>query len=425
MKKYKVFIGTREIAGYLGGLKIGFEENGVECAFLNLGGNKFNYSSGKNPKWVSAFNYIGNNIGSKFSGNFVARFIWLVLFQNIFSLFAFFIALFKYDVFIFGSNSTFFYFLELPILKLFRKKIIYVFLGTDSRPIYLNGYVYKGDSNLMLMMLLTKIQKRVIKIIEKYATTIINHPPQAYFHERQFISFLMLGIPQERDPSLGKNNSIVLNKTVRIIHIPSKAGPKGSIQFNEIINNLKKKYNIEYIEISGISHDKVIDIIRDADFALDELYSDTPMAGFATECAFEGVPAVIGSYYAETIHHNYLKDQLPPSLFVLPQDVEKAIEKLIIDTEFRNELGKKAYNFVSTNWTSKIVAEKYMKIIKNDFPKEWLFDPYNITYLYGCGLSEEQVKNNVNLFVKRGGIKSLCLKDKPELEEKYLNLIKE
>jgi glycosyltransferase involved in cell wall biosynthesis len=420
-KKYKVFIGLREIAGYFSSLKKGFDESGVECAFLNLGGNKFNYASGKNPKWVSVFNYIGTNIGSKFSKNFILRFLWLVLFQNLFSFIAFFIAFFKYDVFIFGSNSTFFFFLELPILKLFKKKIIYVFLGTDSRPIYLNGYVYSGGANLFLMMLLTKIQKKVITIIEKYATVIINHPPQAYFHEKLFISSLMVGIPQE---PLDKGKSAGINKTIRIIHIPSKAGPKGSIQFCEMINRLKEKYNIDYVEISGIPHNEVLNIIRGADFALDELYSDTPMAVFATECAFQGVPVIVGSYYAQTIQDDYIKAQLPPSMFVLPENVEKAIERLIIDTAYREELGRQAYNFVSINWSAKVVAEKYMQLIRGDFPKQWLYDPQNITYLYGCGLSQEQVKKNINSFVEKGSIKSLCLKDKPNLEDKYLKMVK-
>ncbi len=149
----RFFIGLREIAGCFNNLKRGFDENGVECAFLNLGGDLHNFSSSKNPRWVKVLNYIGSKIGSKFTKNFLLRFIWLAVFQNIFSLFAFFIALFKYDVFIMGSNSTFFFFLELPILKLCKKKVIYVFLGTDSRPLYLNGYVYTGGKNLGTIML--------------------------------------------------------------------------------------------------------------------------------------------------------------------------------------------------------------------------------------------------------------------------------
>jgi len=425
-KKIKIFIGLREISGYFSNLKVGFEEIGIYAVFLNLGGNKFNYSEGKNPKWISVFNFIGRKIGSNFSRNFVLRFIWLTVFQSIFSLVAFFITLFTYDVFILGSNSTFFYFLELPILRLCRKKIIYVFLGSDSRPLYLNGYVYNGNPNPQFLIMLTWIQKRVIKIIEKYATVIVNHPPQAYFHEKSFASVLLIGLPyQEKSKSVDFKNVACRDNIMKIIHIPSKAGPKGSNNFRQIIHSLKEKYSIEYIEISGIPHNEVIKIISTADIALDEFYSDTPMSVFATECAFQGVPVVVGSYYVDSIQNDYKKCNLPPSMFVAPENIEKAIEKLIIDEDYRKQLGKAAYNFVTKNWLAKTVATKYLKLILDDFPNEWLYDPYNISYLYGCGLSREQVKKNVGKFVESKGINSLCLKDKPHLEREFLNMIKE
>lgn len=422
MAKDKVFIGLREVAGYFSNLKAGFDEIGIKATFLNLGGSRFNYSIEKNPKWVSVLNYIGIKVGSKFDKNFILRFIWLTIFQNIFSVIAFFIALFSYNVFIMSANSTFFYFIELPILKLFKKKIIYVFLGTDSRPFYLNGYVYDGSKKPNLLILLSKIQKKVIKRIEKYADVIVNHPPQAYYHEKPFVSSLYIGIPYkekkekpEKDPKNSNN--------IKIIHIPSKSGPKGSIKFREIINKLKKKYAIDYFEISGIPNDEVINIISGANIAIDEFYSDTPMAVFATECAFQAVPVVVGSYYATSIYNDYPKTIIPPSMFVMPEDIEKAIEKLIVDKEYRVEFGKKAFDFVTENWSAKIVAEKYMKLINNDFPDEWLFDPNKIEYVYGCGLSKKQLISNIKSFCAKKGVKSLCLKDKPHLEKKFLEMI--
>lgn len=423
--KIKVFIGLREVAGYFSNLKAGFEEIGIYAVFLNLGGNRFNYSEGKNPRWILVLNYIGRKIGSNFSNNFVLRFIWLTVFQNIFSLVALFIALFKYDVFIMGSNSTFFYFLELPFLKLLKKKIIYVFLGSDSRPLYLNGYAYNGRTNPNFLILLTKIQKQVVKIIEKYADIVINHPPQAHFHEKPFVSFLKIGIPyKEENKSVELKNLRIHPKTIKIVHIPSKSGPKGSEKFKDIIIKLKEIYLIEYIEISGIPNSKVIDIISNADIAFDEFYSDTPMSVFGTECAFQGVPVVVGSYYAAYINQDYKKLMQPPSMFVLPEDLEQAIIKLIIDIEYREQLGKDAFDFVSHNWLAKIVAKKYLKLISGDFPKKWLYDPYSLSYIYGCGLSKDQVTKNISTFVDKRGIKALCLMDKPHLEREFLDIIR-
>ena len=425
-KKIKVFIGLREIAGYFGYLKGGFEEIGIDAAFLNLGGNGFNYPGGKNPNWIEVLNFIGREVGARFSRTFLLRFIWLTIFQNIFSLIAFFVAIFNYNIFIFGANSTFLYFLELPILKLLNKKIIYVFLGSDSRPLYLNGAVFNGNQNPKLLIRLTWIQKNIIKIIEKYATIIINHPPQAIFHEKPFISSILIGLPfRKEDSSVEIRNKRTGYKGLKIIHAPSKKGSKGSDKFKEIITRLKEKYDLHYIEVSGIPNSEVLDIISDADIALDQLYSDTPMAVFALECAFHKVPVVVGSNYANSIRKDYKNYELPPSMFVLPENIEKAIEKLIVDEDYRVQLGKDAYDFVSHNCSPSIVAEKYLKLIRGKFPEEWLYDPYNISYIFGCGLSKEQVKENVKLFIKYGGTKSLFLKDKPHLEKKLLRMIEE
>ena len=158
-----------------------------------------------------------------------------------------------------------------------------------------------------------------------------------------------------------------------------------------------EKYPIDYVEISGISNEEVHKIITEADFALDEYYSDTPLSGFATECAFQYKPVVVGSYYAASIHEDYPKNILPPSMFVAPENIEDTIEKLIVDTGFRNQSAKEIYDFVVQNWTATLVARKYLKLIDNTFPKEWLYDPGKITYLFGCGLSGEEVKSGVSL----------------------------
>ncbi len=244
---------------------------------------------------------------------------------------------------------------------------------------------------------MTKIQKRVIKRIEKYSTTIINHAPQAYFHKKSYISFLHIGIPCSNVQSSKVIDLKEESETVRIIHIPSKAGPKGSHQILEIINRLRKNYSIDYLMITGIANEEVLKIISTADIAIDEYYSDMPMAVFATECAFQKVPVVVGGYYAEVIHGDYLYEELPPSMFVLPENMESAVEKLIVDKDFRVQLGKRAFDFVTENWSASVIADKYIRLIKGEIPQEWILNPYDLTYLYGCGLSKEQVKENRTL----------------------------
>lgn len=420
----KVFIGLREIAGYFGNLKKGFDEIGVDSAFLNLGGNHFDYETGDNPKWVNVFNRIGQSLGARFSKNFLLRFIWLSTLQNILGFFAFFFAIFKYDVFILGGNSTFFFFLDYLILKLFRKKIICVYLGSDARPIYVNGFSYQNPKFGRINRFLVWLQKTIIRFSERKADFIINHPTAALFNEKDFISWLHIGIPSPTQ-ELQKKEKRSVSAPVRIIHAPSKKGPKGTAYFEAIIKRLKLKYEIEYIEISGMPHSEVIKTISSADIALDQFFSDTPMAVFSTECSFQKVPVVVGSYYSSSINKDFDEETIPPTIFVHPDDVERKLEEIIVNEDLRRSLGEKAYNYVTNNWRCKMVAEKYMKLISGDFPSTWIFQVSQLQYIHGAGLSEDELKTKVKTFLKSGTSKALQLDDKPKLKRAYLDLINE
>ena len=108
----------------------------------------------------------------------------------------------------------------------------------------------------------------------------------------------------------------------------------------------KKGYPIDFVIIQGKTHSEVIYEIEHCDFIVDQAYSDTPLAGFATEAAWFGKPAVVGGYGINFLKNYIPKDMWPPSKICQPQDIEQAIESLIINIEARCSLGKKAYDFV-------------------------------------------------------------------------------
>jgi len=49
-----------------------------------------------------------------------------------------------------------------------------------------------------------------------------------------------------------------------------------------------------------------------------------------------------------------------------------------------------------------------------------LYDPKDIRYLHGWGLSEERAKYLVRAVIETGGKEALLLSDKPELEQLFL-----
>lgn len=422
----RIFIGLRELSGYYHHLKKGFDAMGIESVFVNLSGHPYQYGTDDNPAWINKLNNLAQRAGSGFFKNWALRVLWTVFLQNIISAFLFFWALFRFDAFIFASNSTFFFFLDLPILKLFNKKIIYVFHGSEARPVYLNGYVINDDrpGQIITAIILARMQKIMISIIDRFADYCINIPPQAYFHARPFISWLMIGVPQSaRDESVPADEAgDGTASAVRILHAPSKPGPKGTPVIRSIIEKLQGKgHKIEFVEITGRPNAEVQAELRRCDFIIDEIYSDTPMAVFATEAAFAGRPAVVGGYYSSRIGDDVPPESIPPSLFCHPDDLERSVEKMVADVKFRKELGRKAYHFVMSHWSAEKVACRFIALLKGDAPKEWLYDPCSISYLHGCGLHEDKARRIIGRLIETGGVGALCLSDKPGLQNMFVD----
>ena len=63
-----------------------------------------------------------------------------------------------------------------------------------------------------------------------------------------------------------------------------------------------------------------------ADLVVDQLYSDVPCAGLATEAAALGRPAVVGGYAGEELARWYPADRRPPTEYTHPDGLEAAIE---------------------------------------------------------------------------------------------------
>lgn len=144
------------------------------------------------------------------------------------------------------------------------------------------------------------------------------------------------------------------------------------------------------------------------------------MGTLGLEAAFYGKPSVVGGYGKDEFEKFVPLEWRPPVHFCAPESILEAIERLIIDVKYRQDLGDRAKEFVEKNCNPRVVAERYMRLITEGSPKEWLFNPSDIRYFHGYGQHEDQVKEMIRRVVKSGGNKALCLEDKPELEKAML-----
>ncbi|MFV0510577.1 MAG: glycosyltransferase, partial [Shewanella algae] len=202
------------------------------------------------------------------------------------------------------------------------------------------------------------------------------------------------------------------------------AAVKGTSLIETAIESLVDKgYAIDFIALSGVPNSVVMEELQKCDFVVDQVFSDTPMAIFAAEAGVLGKPAVVGGYFSEVIADYLARDDIPPVLFVDPDDLESAIERLIVDREYRLKLGESARDFLSTRWSQNVVAERYLSVIRGGVPAEWIVEPGSIAYIYGGGTSKSNLRRVLVSYANAFGVKAFGFQEKPRLEAAIMDFI--
>lgn len=415
-KRKRLFVGSCEIAGYYTNLVSGLRAQGYDVTFMGGNNHVFQYGH-ENHKGLMKIHDIASCYVNKTPRKKIfKKTFWLIL-EKITRLMLIVPSIRNHDVFIFGFGYSFFGTAhDLWILKKCRKKIISNLVhGSEIRPPYINGSIIsRADFNLSLLKKRTRKTSKKIKTIEKYSDIILSAPLISHFLSKPYVSTSFIGVPVtvpdyvHKDVSPRKNN---VNKPVTILHAPSNEAVKGSALIRQTIKKLKNQgYAINYQEIINKPHSDVIAALHDCDFIIDQLYSDGPMAGFATEAAWFCKPSIVGGYGWDILKKVTPQDQFPPTYLCHPDEIESAIETMLLDENLRHDLGKKAHNFVSNHWNQDIIAQKFSILIEDTPPENWCLNPDDTAYPHGVGISESKCRKIIQNLVKCYGIDSLCLK---------------
>jgi hypothetical protein len=420
VKIKRISIGPGEVAGYFSRLKSGFDEIGIPCEHFFLIPNKFSYQE-TDYFLKSIFTRIVTLRDS--SKYLIRRFGWAI--EKCLQLLIFIYALIRCDVFIFSGFCSFFRFLELPLLKLLRKKVIVVYVGSDSRPPIISGK-HLDDSGGFISPLQTQketlLMLRGIKRVEAYASVILTHTASAQFFSNEFVRVNAVGTPMSVTSPMSSSTDKGEESAVRIVHAPSRPLAKGSTVVRDIIENLRAEgYCISLVELVGVPNSTVLQELEKCDFVIDEVYSDAPMCGLATEAAVFGKPVVVGGYYADHYKIDNPDLELPPTFYVDPENLKQAIRKMIVDREFRLNMGKMAQEFVNDAWCPRTVARNYLQLIEGDIPEHWKANPLDLEYFWGWGLSKENWLLQVKEYVEELGEDALMFNHNPRLKKRILD----
>ena len=425
----RIFIGPTEIAGIAQCLHEGFREHGVVSEVILSVAHPFQYGEPTRIWWQRIWQRLGA-VRVGLGRDKLLRKGVSVLVHHFWGWLVLFVALQRFDAFIFLFGQTFTNSrLELWLLRLMRKKIVFIYAGSESRPPCVDGGIYPGladdpiPSAVTLLAATRRCKKRVV-MQEKYADYIVCSPATAHFLTREYINWFAMGLPKKLDSHpkpLGE-----ISNLVKILHGPSNPLVKGSLVIQQTIQELiDEGHPIELIKLQGVTHARLLEELAHCDFVVDQIYSDTPMAALATEAAFFGKPSVVGGYFAAEIGGCLTTKQIAPSLFVEPSKLKSAIQFFIEYPEMRRDLGRKAQIFVRDQWSARAVAGRYLQLLNGKPDEAWWSDPYSIRYVAGCGLPLERAKRMVGTLLDTYGQESFQLSDKPELQAAFVALARQ
>lgn len=421
---HKVLVGPVEVAGIGAGLVQGFRSLGIRAELVLSVPHPFGYQS-QGVSWIfRCWSALG-----AFRQRTPARRLFLklgsVLVHWAWTWLVLFVALIRFNafVFIYGRTITDTAF-ELWLIKRLGKRIVFVYVGSDSRPPYMDGGRFPGTAKDELpeadvLLSVSRRSKADILRHERHADYLVNSPTTAQFHERAYINWFCIGIPKALAVAALQSEGVRRHPDkVRILHSPSSPLVKGTAEILRVIEDLQTKgYGIELVKIEGMPNNRVLQELAACDFVVDQLYADTPLATFATEAAWFGKPAVVGGYCGDVLRQSLRLSDMPPSLLVMPDMLAAAIERMVTDPTYREALGERARRFVETNWNATEVARRYLRLLDGDVPSEWWCDPADSHYVYGCGLPLERSRQLLELLLRAHGPDSLQVNDKPVLRQ--------
>jgi glycosyltransferase involved in cell wall biosynthesis len=351
------------------------------------------------------------------------------------------LAIARYNTFIFSFGQSLFpgTNFDLVILKWLRKRVIMnIGHGSEARPAYLDGVhlTGRGARDPKFYFKSAKKMRAHIRFLEKYCSVIIGSPLSShFFSSTSFVNWFEVGIPAgeisasdaNELPREGRSRSRKESKSnmaqVTIVHAPSAPLAKGSREIRSAIESLKRKgWDISLVELINVPHRHVLEALANCDFVVDQLYSDSPLPGLATEAATFGKPTILGSYALEQFVQYAPKRLRACSFAVHPSNLRDAIEHFLAHPDEAVKMGRLARDFVETEWSNRAVALRYLSLIQGAFPENWLVDPLAVIYAHGACQSSNITAETVHQMVTEYGQAGLFLDGRRDLIEKLLLL---
>lgn len=306
---------------------------------------------------------------------------------------------------------------DLRLFRLAGIRIVRLFVGSESRPRYLTGrhdaLLDESTRGKYAKKLEAQVDRQCSKVLQmsELADVVIENPLCGHFQRKAFVNWFQIGFPHDERLFGGLSDSTPKSPLV-VMHCPSNPEIKGTARIEAALEAIRSEgYPLDYRRITGMPRSAVLEALPDCDLLIDELYSDSPMAGIASEAAAFGKAILVGGYGWETLRAGLPPEALPPTIQIRSDDFEKELRKVITNPELRASSGQRAHEFINDQWGHAAVAERLAILLDPaaEIPKSWLCDPRQIRYWQGLGCPEEHRREVLEAFVEERGVGALCV----------------
>lgn len=334
-KKLRVFCGYVNTGGIAYKISDGLRKNGIKADSIVIEEHEFAFPSHKIAKF-----YLPSNLWFKAVNRFL-KYIYFLFYSL------------KYNVFIFNTRSTLLARKwDLKFLRFLGKKTAMIYVGCDIRD--KNYYQNHPRKYTACKNCSEKFQKKIVCVMQDKITETaytqknidisFSHPFDAYMLKGNY-HYLYLLLELE----LYKPNYNV-NEKVKILHVPSDDGFKGTNFIIDALEKLKKEnLKFEFELLRNKTHEQTIEAIKNCDILIDQM-----VAGWYGLISIEAMALGKTSVcYIDDKLYDFLPDL--PIVNLNPENLAEGLKKIIENKQKLPECGKLGRAFV----------EKYHDQVKN------------------------------------------------------------
>ena len=149
------------------------------------------------------------------------------------------------------------------------------------------------------------------------------------------------------------------NERLVVVHAPTSQAIKGTEHILKAVQELKQKYDFEFILVSNKSNECAKAIYRQADIIIDQLLIGC-YGVFAVESMAMGKPVI--SWISDFMKEKYPKDL--PIFIASPENICQQLESLLKDKKLRKDIGRRGREYVERYHDMNLVSKKLLDLYR-------------------------------------------------------------